>query len=92
VLQAEMIGPHAHPATIANGGAHTHTYGPKGGTYGANRQSYSDFRPSMGDSDWSSATITTSSNGDHTHTATVANNSGTENRPANSSVLVCIKY
>lgn len=92
VLQTEMIGPHDHDLTIDSGGAHTHTYGPITGAYGANRQSYGQFRPSMGDSDWSSATITTSSNGSHTHTGDVAQNSGTENRPANSSVLVCIKY
>lgn len=93
-LQTEMIGPHDHDLTIDSGGAHTHTYGPKQGTYGANNDPYgsSDFRPSVGDSSGSTTTLTTSSNGSHTHTGDVALNSGTENRPANSSVLVCIKY
>lgn len=93
-LQTEMIGPHTHTATIDSGGAHTHTYGPKQGVYGANNDPYgsSDFRPSVGDSSGSTTTLTTSSNGSHTHSATIANNSGTENRPRNSSVLVCIKY
>lgn len=93
-LQAEMIGPHDHDLTINSGGAHTHTYGPKQGVYGANNDPYgaSDFRPSVGDSSGSTTTLTTSSNGAHTHTGDVAPNSGTENRPANASVLVCIKY
>lgn len=93
VLQAEMIGPHAHNITVDAGGAHTHTYGPVGARYGANDSNPGSFRPSGGDSNGGgSHTITTSSNGSHSHTATAANNSGTENRPANSSVLVCIKY
>lgn len=93
-LQTEMIGPHSHSLTIDSGGAHTHTYGPKQGVYGANNDPYSsnDFRPSVGDSSGSTTTLTTSSSGSHTHTGTIANNSGTENRPRNSSVLVCIKY
>jgi hypothetical protein len=93
-LQTEMIGPHTHNGSAASGGAHTHTYGPKTGVYGANNDPYgsTDFRPSVGDSSGSSTTLTTSSNGAHTHAVTVDANSGTENRPRNSSVLVCIKY
>jgi microcystin-dependent protein len=92
--QAELVAAHSHGLTIDSGGAHTHTYGPKQGVYGANNDPYgsSDFRPSVGDSSGSTTTLTTSSNGAHTHTGTVAPNVGTENRPRNSSVLVCIKY
>lgn len=91
VDQAEMIGPHGHDATVANAGAHTHTYSAQS-RYGANSDPASVFRPSAGDSNGGTPTLTTTSNGDHTHTATVAPNTGTENRPRNSSVLVCIKY
>lgn len=93
VLQAEMIGPHSHAASAANGGAHTHTYTATA-RRGANGDATSVFRPSNGDSSspTSNPTLTTTSNGDHTHAITVDNNSGTENRPANSAVLVCIKY
>lgn len=90
--QSEMIGPHSHTATIDSGGAHTHTYGPKTSVYGANGQSYSDFRPAAGDSNRSTVTLTTTSNGSHTHTITINNNSGTENRPRNVARLMCIKY
>lgn len=92
VTQAEMIGPHDHDLTIDSGGAHTHTYGPTQGRYGANSDPQTVFRPSSGDSNGSTVILTTSSNGAHTHTGDVATNSGTENRPRNSSVLVCIKY
>lgn len=93
-LQTELVGTHGHTASLSNNGAHTHTYGPKTGVFGANDDPYgaTDFRPSVGDTNGSSSTLTTTSNGDHTHTATVANHTATENRPANSSVLVCIKY
>jgi len=94
-LQTEMIGPHTHTASTGNAGAHSHTYGPKQGRYGDNDQTFAsnDFRPSVGfDASGSEKTLTTTTNGDHSHTVTVANNSGTENRPRNSSVLVCIKY
>lgn len=94
VLQAQLVGTHGHTASTAAGGAHTHTYGPKQGVYGANDDPYgsSDFRPSVGDSSGSTTTLTTSSNGSHTHGVTVDDHTATENRPANSSVLVCIKY
>lgn len=93
-VQAELVAAHSHGLTIDSGGGHTHTYGPKQGVYGANNDPYgaSDFRPSVGDSSGSTTTLTTSSNGAHTHTGTVAANVGAENRPRNSSVLVCIKY
>jgi microcystin-dependent protein len=91
-LQTEMIGPHDHNLTIDSGGAHTHTYTATA-RYGANDSNPGSFRPSGGDSTGGGThTLTTTSNGSHTHTGDVAQNSGTENRPRNSSVLVCIKY
>jgi hypothetical protein len=83
-VQAEMIGPHDHDLTIDSGGAHTHTFSVDGGGGSLNRVAWGS--PGAG------GTKTTSSNGAHTHTGDVAQNSGTENRPRNSSVLVCIKY
>lgn len=83
-LQTEMIGPHTHTVTVDSGGAHTH------------QVQISGSGSSSGQIQWGGSgnggQKTTSSNGEHTHTATAANNSGTENRPRNSSVLVCIKY
>jgi microcystin-dependent protein len=90
-VQADMVGPHDHTASLSNDGAHTHTYGPVNGRYGANDNPQNTFRPSSGDSSGSSVGLTTSSNGAHTHTATINNNSGTETRPRNTSVLYCIK-
>jgi len=93
VVQAEMIGPHNHDATIDNAGAHTHSL-TRNKRYGANDNASGNSNPGfdVGDQNNGNVTLTTSSNGDHSHTATVANNSGTENRPRNMSVLVCIKY
>lgn len=91
-VQAEAIGPHNHTASTSSAGAHTHTYGPVSGRYGANSDPQTVFRPSSGDSNGSSVSLTTTSNGDHSHSVTVDTNSGTENRPRNMSVLVCIKH
>lgn len=90
VVQAEMIGPHDHDLTIDSGGAHTHTL-TMGSRYGAN-EGWVGARWSAGDRSGSSGSATSSSSGSHTHTGTVDPNDGTENRPRNSSVLVCIKY
>lgn len=91
--QSEQVGPHTHTASIASGGAHTHTYSAQA-RRGANGETQSVFRPSNGDSTSpsTSPTLTTTSNGDHTHTITINNNSGTENRPRNKAKLMCIKY
>ncbi len=89
--QGEMIGPHGHTASSAPAGSHTHTYGPVTAVYGANGQSYSDFRPSGGDTNRNTVSLTVSTAPDHTHGITVNTNSGTENRPANYADLLCIK-
>jgi microcystin-dependent protein len=84
-LQAQLVGTHGHTASVANGGAHTHSFaltGSGGGSY--NKVQWG----STGDG----GTKVTSSNGDHTHAVTVDDHTATENRPRNSSVLVCIKY
>lgn len=94
-LQTEMIGPHSHTASIANAGAHTHTVTmTANGRYGSNASVNSEEDFGSGDSIKGSGSrnMTVTTNGDHSHTATIDNNSGTENRPRNSSVLVCIKY
>lgn len=89
-VQDEMVGPHDHDASTANAGAHTHGT-TLSGRYGAN-EGWIGPRWSAGDRTANSGTATTSSNGDHSHAVTVAENDGTENRPRNMSVLVCIKY
>jgi microcystin-dependent protein len=90
-VQADMAGPHSHTASTDSSGAHTHTYGPVQGRYGANSNPQTVFRPSSGDSNGSSVALTTSSNGAHTHNVTVEDNAGTETRPRNGAALICIK-
>lgn len=92
--QAEMIGPHSHTAVIDNGGAHAHSYGiylecRRGANGASNSPAWSS-----GDVGTGAAGLYTStdSGGSHTHTITIANNSGTENRPRNKAKLMCIKY
>lgn len=75
-LSTAELPSHNHNASASTDGAHTHTYGPKTATYGAYGQSYADFRPSAGDSNRNSVTLTTNSAGDHTHTITVQNAGG----------------
>lgn len=84
----------SHPHTLVMDAVlpHTHTYGPVTGAYGANGQSYAEFRPSMGDSDRSQATITTSANGGHTPTGVVQNAGIAENRVRTRAYLPIIKY
>lgn len=89
--QAGMVGPHNHNASTGAAGAHNHTYGPVTAVFGANGQTYTDFRPSAGDTDRNSVSLTVSTAPDHTHSVTVSNNSGTETRPANYADLLCIK-
>ena len=91
--QAEMIGPHSHTASIATGGAHSHTYTAQA-RRGANGDYTTVFRPSNGDSTSPSSTpiLTTTTEGAHSHTITIDNNAGTENRPRNVAKLVCIKF
>lgn len=92
-VQAEMIGPHSHTASTGSSGAHTHSL-TRNKRYGANDNASGNANPGfdVGDQNNGNVTLTTTSNGDHTHTVTVDTNSGTENRPRNMSVLVCIKY
>ena len=93
VTQAEDIGPHTHAVVVTNAGAHTHTHTGGNARHGTNGTPGLAAKYSDGDtSDGTSPTMTTTSNGDHTHAATASANSGTENRPRNMSVLVCIKF
>ena len=92
-VQAEDVGTHTHPVSVTSAGAHTHTHNGGQAKHGTNGNPGQPAKYSDGDSsDGTSPTMTTTSNGDHTHAATATANSGTENRPRNSSVLVCIKY
>lgn len=92
-LQAEDVGPHDHTASTGSAGAHTHSL-TRNKRYGANDNSSGNANPGfdVGDQNNGNVTLTTSSNGDHAHSVTVDANDGTENRPRNMSVLVCIKY
>lgn len=93
VVQTEMIGSHTHPVTVTSAGAHTHTHNGGNARHGTNGDPGLAAKYSDGDSsDGTNPTMTTTSNGNHTHAATADANSGTENRPRNMSVLVCIKY
>lgn len=58
-------GAQTHQLTIAELASHNHT---KTGTgrYGANRQTYSEFQPAAGDSDWQTQTLTVSNTGGDT--------------------------
>jgi microcystin-dependent protein len=92
--QSEMVGPHTHVATAANGGAHSHSYSiglecRRGANGFINAPGWSSGDVGTGSATYSGGTNT---NGDHTHTITVNNNSGTENRPRNVARLVVIKY
>lgn len=82
--QTEMIGPHNHPASSSTSGAHTH-----GVPAGQNVNDGGEFDASSAGAKYYNQTT---SSGAHSHTITVGDNDGTENRPRNSSVLVCIKY
>lgn len=94
-LQTEMIGPHTHTASTGSAGAHTHTVTmTANGRYGANASGSNEEDFGSGDSIKGSGSrnMAVTTNGDHAHTVTVDENDGTENRPRNMSVLVCIKY
>ena len=93
VLQTQLVGTHGHTAETDSSGAHTHTHNGGQAKHGTNGTPGQPARYSDGDSsDGTSPTMTTTSNGAHTHAVTVDDHTATENRPANSSVLVCIKY
>jgi microcystin-dependent protein len=87
--QVEAIGPHNHTATTDTAGAHTHTI-TRGAYFGANGSGNRGW--SSGDSGGTSTSIGTPSGGAHSHVVTVANNSGTENRPRNVAFLYAIRY
>ena len=82
---------HGHIASAVSGGAHTHTttlpreYVPP--------TSSSDVNAVYGDqTNEGTASITTSSNGAHTHVITVNGAGDNESRPVNTAFLACIKY
>lgn len=91
--QTEMIGPHSHSATASTTGAHIHSYTITAGSYYGANSGGVKVAWSAGDSFAGNAALgaNVDSNGNHTHTITVDNNSGTENRPANVAVRECIK-
>jgi microcystin-dependent protein len=91
VLQTQLVGTHGHTASTVSGGAHTHTT-TLNSHYGANDTNGRKGWSSGDSTTQSNVSNTTSSNGAHTHDVTVDDHTATENRPANSSVLVCIKY
>lgn len=92
-LQAQLIGTHGHTLTIDSGGTHTHAVN-RNKRYGANDNSSGNANPGLdvGDQNNGAYSFDTASGGTHTHTGSVADHTATENRPANSAVLVCIKY
>lgn len=90
--QADAMLTHGHTASANTTGAHTHSYGPVTAVYGLNGQSYADFRPSAGDSNRNQVSLTTDSQGAHTHTITVNNYVGaSEVRPTNRAFRYYIK-
>lgn len=91
--QAEMIGPHAHTATVASAGSHTHTVSTTAqkryGIYGVDA---TDFGASDASRGPASRTYDVATSGAHSHTVTIDNNTGTENRPRNVARLAAIKF
>lgn len=91
--QAEMIGPHAHTASLSNAGSHTHTVSTTAqkryGIYGVHATDFGASDASLGAA---SRNYDVATGGDHSHTVTVNNNTGTENRPRNVARLAAIKF
>lgn len=92
--QTESVGPHDHTASIDSGGSHTHSFSISAGSYFGANSGGPKGAWSGGDSYNGIGTFNggTSSGGSHTHTITINNNSGTENRPRNVARLAVIKY
>lgn len=91
--QAEMIGPHAHTASLSNAGSHTHTVSTTAQMrYGIYGVTATDFGASDASRGANTRYYDVATSGDHSHTVTVNNNTGTENRPRNVARLAAIKF
>lgn len=83
--QAHEIQSHTHTGSTNTAGAHAHSY-----TAGANFNRLNSG--AGGQTPNNSAGLTTSTNGDHSHTLTINATGGTETRPRNRALLFCIKF
>ena len=73
---------HTHTGSTNTTGAHTHTYTNPGVSTATAQVS--------GPINYGAYTTNTSSSGDHSHTVSIGSTGGTETRPRNVSVLMCI--
>jgi hypothetical protein len=88
--QGDGVKAHTHTGTTATGGAHNHTYTAQS-RFGANSDPATVFRPSAGDSNGSTPTMTTTDHLGHTHTFTTDSTGISENRMRNVALLYIAK-
>jgi microcystin-dependent protein len=82
--QGEALKSHTHTGSTSSDGAHTHNVAVNGtGTGGSNYN--------LGSNSNNAGNVATSSAGSHSHTFTTGSSGGTETRPRNIALLMCIK-